>query len=94
MYLAIAYFFYMMITIMVNIFFNTILLSVCPPEKLGRVSSCIEAIAYTSMPIGQLLFGKLFDSYSASFVMFMSAVFIALSTLIIAKQMMKSYHVK
>lgn len=89
--LSAIYFFYMGTTVIINILFNSNLLKICPAEKLGRVGSCVETAAYVSIPIGQMLFGALYNLLPAYIVMLTGAAFIGVSTLLISQSMLKKH---
>ncbi|MGK0700234.1 MFS transporter [Priestia flexa] len=76
----------------INIYLNTIIQEKTPKDLLGKVMSIQTAAATTAVPIGQILFGFLVDSFSAT--IYLLIVIVGIFTLIISFMVKQVYKVK
>ncbi|WP_210607870.1 MFS transporter [Priestia flexa] len=76
----------------INIYLNTIIQEKTPKDLLGKVMSIQTAAATTAVPIGQILFGFLVDSFSAN--IYLLIVIVGIFTLIISFMVKQVYKVK
>ncbi|WP_350019421.1 MFS transporter [Priestia flexa] len=76
----------------INIYLNTIIQEKTPKDLLGKVMSIQTAAATTAVPIGQILFGFLVDSFSAT--IYLLIVIVGIFTLIISFMVKQVYKLK
>lgn len=70
-----------------NIFAQTFMQQSTPNELLGKVSSFVTVISMCSYPIGQAIYGVLFDSLAnSSYLIILGAVFIGLIIFLFMKK--------
>lgn len=71
----------MMMTI-ISIFMTAKVQKVTPNENLGKVMAIVMAVAQCAAPLGQLVFGFLFEAFSAA--IYIPTVLMSIAMLVIA----------
>lgn len=67
---------------LINIVLATLMQKVTPNNMLGRVMSVVVTISMVAMPLGQVIYGALFDSISSFYIFGASALMILLISII------------
>ncbi len=79
---------------MVNITVGTMFAQVVPLHLMGRASAVMSLFITIAIPIGQVLFGIMFDALSASYVIMLGAILIFITLIILRKPLMASTKVE
>lgn len=80
-----------MILTVISIFIVTKVQKVTPNENLGKVMAIVMAVAQCAAPLGQIMYGVIFEAFSAQ--VFIPTLFVSAATLLIAmltRHMMKN----
>lgn len=76
--IVVACFIIGMVATVVNISIDTLLQQIVPLEYMGRTSTVLRLFAVMAIPIGQVLFGLLYDLIDATYVMLINGSIILL----------------
>ncbi|WP_055070533.1 MFS transporter [Clostridium massiliamazoniense] len=71
-----------------NLALTTIIQKETPISLLGRVGSVFSTILLIAMPLGQMVFGIVFNKYSVSIGFFLAGILILVSTIISGKYLL------
>lgn len=73
-----------------NLALTTIIQKETPIFLLGRVGSVFSTILLIAMPLGQMIFGIIFNKYSVSMGFFLAGILILVSTTILGRYLLNS----
>lgn len=79
-----------MVITTVNIALGTMFQKIVPLPMIGRVSSVMNTICLISIPLGQLLFGRLFDKLNSSICILISCGILLASVLVFRKSLLST----
>jgi MFS family permease len=68
---------------LINIYFLTLLQKITPPELLGKVFATLMAISTCAFPIGQFLYGQVFQAFDPSATMWPTLIVAAISFIMV-----------
>lgn len=71
--------------VILSIIISSMMQTICPKEKMGRVASLLNVGAYASLPLGELVFGVLFGTLSAWLTLLIGAGIFLLVTVFLSK---------
>ncbi|GAA0773113.1 mutanobactin A system MFS transporter MubZ [Clostridium subterminale] len=82
-------FFIGLITTLGNIIVNTIVQEQVPLNFMGRVVSVMSAVCMAAIPFGQMIFGYMYDKFSASICILISSLILIITILLFRKSLFK-----
>lgn len=84
--LVMIMFIFSVITTLLNISLGTLVQKLTPNNMLGRVMSAGGTACYIAIPLGQIIYGRLFDSIEVYIIYLVSGIIVAILSLISSKK--------
>lgn len=90
--ISISCFLVMSVATMVTVQMLTFIQGETPMQLTGKVLSCVMSLAMCAQPLGQAMYGFLFDAFKATpHIIVFSAAFISIAVALLSKNVFKSF---